>query len=1045
MLPLLLASGAFGQSVAPQAPTPVDEQTLELSPFEVNTARDVGFVATSSLAGGRLAGDLRDTPAAYSVLTSEFITALNLTDLTSASEWTVSSANLQGAGENEIWGAGFEMSSRGVSIGAQQRNFFPLNVNFDTYNLDRIDYSRGPNAILFGNGTFGGNANVVTKRAQLGRTSGSATVSYGSWDYRRVVIDTNAALGERAAVRANLLWQDRNGWRDHEFEEKKAATVAATFRLTRHTDLLIEGEKGEFMRGNPLTNLNDNITGWDGATTFANLVSGGSIPGATSTLWNQQGVQRHGSDTSPQYVFAPDLGYGEFRDFSNTMRTLAGGQNNGTPVGGVPRPNNIGLSLNNRSMLHAINAPSWRFDRVVAGSNFRVPSDRFAMSTDAPTFIQNYDTITLFLRHRIGNLYLEAAANVAEEARDTNYLDTRGINNTYIDINQHTPTGEPNPYFLEPYGDGQRSRSTWGNDYESLRLAAAYALPNTAIGSFNFGVMVGANDERQHQRIESMRVLSSPDPRLWPFQNLVYHRYYWNSPNRDLPEITSAVGRNGVNYPVGWIVDSSRPTDISYSDKAFTYFQGSAKGTFFNDKLHVLGAVRHDDLSVERVINDNYGDYPADWGGRTVQYRPAAPADYLTLPEFRPRNSNRVPTVTDGRYQDDYNPPDVDMRETTYSTGLVYHTTPWLSLFANTSTSFNPSTSQLRLDGSIMPSPVAEGWDVGLRFYLLNERVNVSLTHYQGSETAQPFEIGFTNNLQAIGFLNKLDDLPVENNNSAGFPVVPRQAFDQRDRENEGFELEVVANLTPHWRLKADVARADARQTNAWSDTRAFIEKYDSNIRQVLLDGGIIFDAEGRATLDQTIDIARRSGGNNSEANAAVSAFNNVYFNQLPNIVAGEQYVPGLIEWTGNIFTDYEFTEGPLKRLRLGIGVNYRGKQVLGFRGADTMLDPARPGDITATVDDPSVDAYTPVYSDDYYRGIATVGYSFRFRQRHNVRLQLTINNLFDDREVVYHASQVQLRVPNGDYTTTTARVATPTLFRYTTPREFRLSATVNF
>src|SRR5690606_40632469 len=67
-------------------------------------------------------------------------------------------------------------------------------VNFDSYNLDRIDYSRGPNAILFGNGTFGGNANVVTKRARHDSSFLNIKGSYGSWDYRRVTVDDNRPL-----------------------------------------------------------------------------------------------------------------------------------------------------------------------------------------------------------------------------------------------------------------------------------------------------------------------------------------------------------------------------------------------------------------------------------------------------------------------------------------------------------------------------------------------------------------------------------------------------------------------------------------------------------------------------------------------------------------------------------------------------------------------------------------------------------------------------------------------------------------------------------
>src|SRR5688572_5354490 len=157
----LAPSQGFSQSTAsrPNAPTSVAAEsadTVALSPFEVSTSKDVGFVASSSLAGGRLAGELRDTPAAYSVLTREFIDALNLVDLTAASEWTVNSSNALTNGSDEVFGSVTQINTRGVSASGAQRNFFPFGVNYDSYNLDRYDYSRGPNSILFGSGTFGG-------------------------------------------------------------------------------------------------------------------------------------------------------------------------------------------------------------------------------------------------------------------------------------------------------------------------------------------------------------------------------------------------------------------------------------------------------------------------------------------------------------------------------------------------------------------------------------------------------------------------------------------------------------------------------------------------------------------------------------------------------------------------------------------------------------------------------------------------------------------------------------------------------------------------
>src|SRR4051812_48882685 len=64
-----LAAGPTAALVRAQTVEGKADAPIVLSPFEVNTDQDRGFVAASSLAGGRLAGDLKDTPVAYSVLT----------------------------------------------------------------------------------------------------------------------------------------------------------------------------------------------------------------------------------------------------------------------------------------------------------------------------------------------------------------------------------------------------------------------------------------------------------------------------------------------------------------------------------------------------------------------------------------------------------------------------------------------------------------------------------------------------------------------------------------------------------------------------------------------------------------------------------------------------------------------------------------------------------------------------------------------------------------------------------------------------------------
>lgn len=111
-------------------PTPfalVAGDAVVLSPFTVSTDRDSGFVAASSLAGGRLATDLKDTPVAYSVITRDFIDALGLTNAFEAASWSpntvISIASNGGGVGDDVSGSPGSYNVRGAGGGRGQRNF----------------------------------------------------------------------------------------------------------------------------------------------------------------------------------------------------------------------------------------------------------------------------------------------------------------------------------------------------------------------------------------------------------------------------------------------------------------------------------------------------------------------------------------------------------------------------------------------------------------------------------------------------------------------------------------------------------------------------------------------------------------------------------------------------------------------------------------------------------------------------------------------------------------------------------------------------------
>ena len=71
----------------------------------------------------------------------------------------------------------------------------------DVAGIERVEVLKGPAAAVLGRGEPGGSINLVTKQAQLGRTFGSASVQYRSFDTVRAEADANLALTDELSAR----------------------------------------------------------------------------------------------------------------------------------------------------------------------------------------------------------------------------------------------------------------------------------------------------------------------------------------------------------------------------------------------------------------------------------------------------------------------------------------------------------------------------------------------------------------------------------------------------------------------------------------------------------------------------------------------------------------------------------------------------------------------------------------------------------------------------------------------------------------------------
>ncbi|MSU66628.1 MAG: hypothetical protein EXS38_11120 [Opitutus sp.] len=1055
---LLAAVVALATSIltAQTAPaTPAKDEAVLLSPFSVNAGRDVGFVAAGALAGGRLATDLKDTPIAYSVLTREFIDALSLTDVTAAAAWVPNSSFAKDDGRATSFGrVGFNdlITFRGVPSNRAQINFFPVNYDYDSYNLARFDFARGPNSILFGTGSMGGSANGLYKEARTDKNIRELSLQVGSWDNYRATIDVNQPINDQLALRVNLLWQDGDTWRERDFAKRESGSLHLIYRPWAKTRILVVGERGKVRTNYGTTTVGDRFSTWDGVTTYSTRLTG--APAAAT------GTVLVGSATAPSYIYLPGGGplANSVVNWSLSGQT-ANVHQTGSLYGGIPatgsNPGIVSEALHNR-----VNVPAGLLSRANA-AGFVLPGREFSPTFDDAGYLNDYRNLVASIEQQVGkHLFLSGAANTSAGKRGTNYSTARGLKDgIQIDINRNLPTGPTNPHFLEPYLQSSNDFDQVNTTSKQLRGSAALVFEGTRFGDFRIGTEFG-HESLINSREKYRYAVKDPlvDSRIWASSTLVSWRYYYMSVNeRPIGSIGSInvidpISATARVLPTGSVIDSARPTETIYTVQKFDYGQASLNAKLFKGRLNLIGAARQDRYSTDSKVLDYRLDFPANWDGNALIYRPRAPANYDAL-RFTPKAANGSTTgpvqvaatrPRDGAgtpssqhasdvFQDDFSPPVVAGRNTTYSYGGVFHVLPAVSVFANYAETWSPPGVNLTIDGAAFGSVVSDGWDAGLRFLLLDGRLNLTAIRYQGNQRNLTVSTGGTGqSLNNIIGANVIGDLSLSGKNARGLQDVPRTYSDTVARKTAGYEFEAIANLSRGWRLLANLSFADASQGDALAGTLAYLAKNDTTLKQILADAGVSVSGANFATVNPGVTPV-----NSPDSVVAQTAWNSI-IDILNNTTSGYQKIARLVEVTGNLFTDYTIQSGRFKDVRFGAGVNYRGREVIGFRGSDTIRNPANP---SAAIDDAAVDAFTPVYNPSYYTTTVVFGYS---RQLFNypVRFDLRLENALNEDVPLYN--NTVLRPPNGDVTNP-SRVATPNQFSYLTPRNIRFTMTLKF
>ena len=891
VIPLILsASVAFAQT-KPAPSTPVvttSTAPITLSAFEVSSDRDVGYTASSALAGGRIDSLLKETPSAISILTAEFLDDIGATSFGSAAEWAPNSIP---TGETSTTGD-YSVNFRGVGNSFPSRNYFRWYVSSDTYNTERLEFARGPNSILFGDGNPGGISTTFTKQALFvqRRTVQLRADSFGGY---RASFDYNLPAGNRFAVRVNALADKLKGFRDYDEPFRYSTHVAATYKLAKDTQVRGEYEQGNYRRFSFAQSFAEQSSNWNRTAIYDGITA----PSTTGT-----GVARFNSAVTDDYLV-----YDPSRSALGIVNWRGSFQSTGTGLRMLPD------------------------GRPTVARFPALPSTEFSLQPPDAYGDTNYHSWTFYLEHRFPvGVIAQAAFNHQDQSRLGNF---RVWDQHRIDVNTVLPNGQPNPYFGKAFADVQPQRTLQENTLSDWRLSLAY---KKQIRWLRQSLSVSSGIRGDHYTPVTWtagRVNNSANVNTQAAPNIIRVRQYWDAPRNSVFEPFTSNG-----YDVRYI-----ETNASDEDQSLQYNQIASASSMFEGKLALLIGYRYDthDRKQQRRVAGN-------------------PDGTSILGATNGPGTLDVSNISVG----------------TSSAGAVFFPVPWIGAYVNYSESFNaPGSGASQIDGTTIPPASNDGIDVGLKIEFFGGKIAGTVGYYKMKQ------IDRARTGDAMADINEIwNDL-----------ARPQDAIlayrDLETYKGEGYELDLTANLTRSWRLMFNYSIPKTQQADIGPGLRGYA-------------------ATHMATW--------QAGGNNPALPNAARVRQNI--TDINNIIGGYtqgRTLNGTVDYTANAYTTYAFREGHLKNFALGVGANFRGKQVVGnANGQPFNYRCAK--------------AYTLVS--------AHTSYDLRIGKV-RTRLQLNVSNLLDEQDVVYTAYSFNAAA-GGDV---------PNTFRYQTPRKYSLSATINF
>ena len=768
------------QTVVPSS-KPAVEKAVELSPFEVRSDDDVGYQAMNTTSGSRLGTNLKDTAASISPFTAEFLSDIAATNvnemLAYAANAELNAGDAEGAGFNnprDFSSAGGEpFRIRGIP-GGVSTDYVENSAPQDLYNIERAEVASGPNSILFGSGDAGGLVSLSGKKANVTRNKYSASAQFGSWAYQRYTTDLNQVLVRKTlALRLNALSSDAKAWRRYEFNDAKRYSGSLTYKPFKRTTLTANYEDGITKNSVGLKwNTTDQVSRW--------IAAGRPISDATAAD-TTRGFSSQGANQRFTY-FTQD-----------------------------------GLVSNQRNELRSNIAPGTA-DTLLAPTIFPYDVNWAGPQTKLTRDFNNYQ---FALEHRFSDaltvqgIYLknETKAKARSFVYNGNTMDFLGDPNLTIPAQSGTGT-IANPRAGQLYLETNQFGDATETENAVKRVTVAYELK---LGKWFGQHRVAAMGENavQHKHTQSRREILV-DPLNRPLanvgapenaQNLLYRRTYVQEGD------FSTYAHTGLYTPLApftynGLTVSSRPINTGElsSVKDIDSLMFAAQSAWLNGRVTTTLGYRRDNIVYLDTTSGRVTD-PAD---SRVTSGQMVLNEVVALPGYN-QNTYMADTLT---------------------AGGVWHLHKRFSVFYNQSTNHGAPRFDRRIlpTGAIPEPPEGQGRDLGVMIDLFGDdryfaRVTYFETKQVGDAAVSPS--GAVTNAAALGRSQTLavnaalvaaGKMTQAQSDAAGFNWNAAII----DTASKGVELELIANPTRNWTIRANYSHTERDRENFFAEGYTF-------------------------------------------------------------------------------------------------------------------------------------------------------------------------------------------------------------------------------